>query len=334
GRNVWLRDLGRVRALARSIERVAAEFGDIEVLHAHSPMLCGLAALQAGAALRVPVVYEVRGLWEEAFVQGSFLRRFGLRYQLARRLDGRVCQRADAVVAISESLRSDLIRRGIPGDKVTVVPNAVDTEVFTPREVSVQQRSDLGLSEGPLVLYLGAVRHYEGVEVLLRAFSSVRSRVPRAHLAIIGAGEASQQIASLAAECGEGVTVMPAVPHESVADFYAAADVVVYPRLSTRATELITPLKPLEAMAMAKAIVASDVGGLREILTDGVTARLVPPGSADTLAAAIVELLEDDSERRRLGEAARETVSRGSTWRQVVQRYMKVYESVVPARQG
>ncbi|MCJ7751533.1 MAG: glycosyltransferase [Armatimonadetes bacterium] len=161
GRNVWLRDLGRVRALARSIERVAAEFGDIEVLHAHSPMLCGLAALRAAAALRVPVVYEVRGLWEEAFVQGSRRRRFGLRYRLARRLEGRVCRRADSVVAISEGLRRDLQDRGIRGDKIAVVPNGVDTEVFTPREVSVQQRSDLGLSEGPLVLNLGAVRHYE-----------------------------------------------------------------------------------------------------------------------------------------------------------------------------
>jgi glycogen(starch) synthase len=333
GENVWLRDLRRVHRLARSIERAAADLGGVEVLHAHSPMLCGLAALRAGAALRVPVVYEVRGLWEEAFVQGSFLRRFGLRYRLARRLDGRVCQRADAVVAISEGLRRDLCHRGIRDDKITLVPNGVDTEAFEPREAPAQGRSDIGLSEGPLVLYLGAVRHYEGVEVLLRAFCSVRSRMPRAQLVIIGAGEASERIASRAAECGENVTVMPAVPHDSVTDFYATADVVVYPRLSTRATELVTPLKPLEAMSMGKAIVASAVGGLREILTDGVTARLVPPGSAEALADAIFEVLEDDSERQRLGEAARETVTREFTWRQVVQLYIKVYESVVPARQ-
>ena len=245
-----------------------------------------------------------------------------------------MCRSADSVVAMSEGLRRDLQHRGIRGDKITVVPNGVDTEAFAPREASAQERSGLGLPDGPLVLYLGAVRQYEGVDVLLRAIGSVRARMPQARLVIIGAGEATQQIASLAADCGEGVTVRPAVPHESVADFYAAADVVVYPRLSTRVTELVTPLKPLEAMAMAKAIVASDVGGLREILTDRTTARLVPPGSAETLAGAIVELLEDDSERRRLGEAARRTVSRGSTWRQVVKRYMKVYESVVAARQG
>jgi len=332
GGNVWLRDLRRVRILARLIERVADRLGDVEVIHAHSPMLCGLAALRARSTLKIPVVYEVRGLWEEAFVQGASRRRFRPRYQLARYLEGRVCRRADTVVVISEGLRSDLRDRGLRSERIAIVPNGVNLEAFNPRGTPVQGRIGLGLPEGPLILYLGALRDYEGVDILLRAFSAVRSHVPRARLAIVGDEDAGGRIAALATKCGEGVTLRPAVPHKTVPDYYATADVVVYPRLSTRATELVTPLKPLEAMAMAKAIVASDVGGLREMLTDGATARLVPPGSADALAGAIVDLLESEAKRQRLGAAAREAVGERFAWRQIVACYIGIYKSVRPAR--
>jgi PEP-CTERM/exosortase A-associated glycosyltransferase len=327
-RGVWLRDARRVAVLAEKIVEIAGQLGAVDVLHAHSPMLCGLAALRAARRLRLPVVYEVRGLWEEAMVERSPVRRLGLRYMLARAAEGRVCRQADAVVTISAGLQDDLDKRGIPRNKIYVVPNGVDTDGFTPRPEAVGWRARYGIAQGPVVLYLGAIRAYEGIDTLLQAFPSIRVRLPSSQLLIVGAGEDRDRIASLAARLGDDIAVLPPVPHDAVQDFYAAADVVVYPRLSTRATELVTPLKPMEAMAMAKAIVASDVGGLREILSDGVTARLVAPGSPDALAGAVQGLLGDEGERRRLGQTARRTVLDRFDWTIVARRYVELYRGL------
>jgi len=309
-RSVWLRDWSRCRVLARRIREIASARGDVRLIHAHSPVLCGLAAIQAGRRLGLPVVYEVRGLWEEA------MRGRSLRYRLARRTEAAVCARADAVVAICRGLRDDLVKRGVAPAKLHIVPNGVDAARFTPAAE---------LPGGPRVLYLGALRAYEGLELLLEAFSVVRRSAPQVQLLIVGQGEHRARIAEAARAVGEGATVAPPVPHSEVQALYAAAHAVVYPRLSTRATETVTPLKPLEAMAMAKAIVASDVGGLRELLCDGRTARLFAAGSAAALAGALAEVLGDAGLRRRLGEAAREA-ARELDWARVVRRYLDVYE--------
>ena len=172
-RSPWARDLRRVRALAARSVALAAE-REVQVLHAHSPVLCGLAALQAGRRLGRPVVYEVRGLWEEAL--GS---RLHPRYLLARSLELRVCRKASAVVAISEGLRCDLVSRGVPAARVRVMPNGVDTEVFSPRPPPADFRHFLGLGNGPLALYLGALREYEGTGVLLEAWPEIAGADPR-----------------------------------------------------------------------------------------------------------------------------------------------------------
>lgn len=326
--SLWSRDVRRVKRLANRVAQIAADLADVELLHAHSPMLCGMAALRARRRLALPVVYEVRGLWEETMVRDRGRGRLSPRYLLARTMERRVCRRADAVVTISKGLRTDLIQRGVPADKIRIVPNGVDTETLAPRRESPGWRSDRGLSEGPLILYLGALRRYEGIAVLIEAFAGLKSEVPSAQLLIVGQGEDRDRIEGRANALGQGVAVLPPVPHDSVAEFYASADVVVYPRLSTRATELVTPLKPLEAMAMGKAIVASDVGGLRELLADGETAHLVRPGSVGALAKALLALLGDEAERRRLGHKARQVVQERFDWRTVVQPYGEIYRAV------
>jgi PEP-CTERM/exosortase A-associated glycosyltransferase len=329
-RSPWLRDLRRVRTLATRIVEIAADRGDIRLLHAHSPMLCGMAALRAARRLGLPIVYEARGLWEEAIAERAAGRRLHPRYLLARAFELRVCRQASAVVAISEGLRGHLISRGLPAEHVWVIPNGVDAGAFAPRTPPPGFRRSLGLGEGPLVLYLGALRRYEGLETLLDAWPTITARVPTAHMVIVGDGEHRSRIGERAKTLAPSVVILPPVPHDAVGDFYAAADVVVYPRLSTPATEIVTPLKPLEAMAMGKAILASDVGGLRELLTDGGTARLVRAGSPAALAETCVELLSDAELRDRLGRRAREHVIAHHQWRQVGERYCDLYASVAP----
>ncbi|MFB3879852.1 MAG: glycosyltransferase family 4 protein [Armatimonadota bacterium] len=321
-RLVWLRDSARVRAVARRIEEIAKERGDLKLLHAHSPVLCGMAALRAGRALGLPVVYEVRGLWEEAMP-----RHWSVRYRMARAMETRVCRRADGVVTISEGLKREFVGRGVREAKVHVVPNGVDAEQFRPMAADAQWRAERQLGDGPLVVYLGALRGYEGVDLAMEAMPRVRERFPRARLIVVGEGQAGPMLEARAREMGDGVALLPPVAHAEVARWYAVADVVVYPRRSTRATQLVTPLKPLEAMAMGKAVVASDVGGLLELIRDGETGRLFPAESVSALAEAIIELLADEALRTRLGERASRWAREERDWRSIVPRYQEVYEA-------
>jgi len=324
GRSVWLRDRERVTRLASRIEEIAAARGDLRALHAHSPLLCGLAARRAARRLGLPMIYEVRGLWEEG------LRRSGLparvRYRLARWMEVSLARAADAVVVISRGLKQEFVRRGVPEAKLHIVGNGVDPRVFSPRTPSPEWRARRDLSDGPVLLYLGALRAYEGVDLLLAAFPDVRRHHPQAQLLIVGDGEARGELAAQE-DPAAGIHVLPPAPHEDTPEYYAAADLVVYPRRATRAAELVTPLKPLEAMAMGKTIVASDVGGLRELLTEGETARLFPAGSAEALVRACRELLSDEAARRRLGERARQVAVEQYDWRNVVARYLEVYRA-------
>jgi glycosyltransferase involved in cell wall biosynthesis len=322
-RLVWLRDRARVRALARRIRDIAKERGDVNLLHAHSPVLCGMAALQAGRALGLPVVYEVRGLWEEAMARRR------LRYRLARAMETGVCRQASAVVTISDGLKREFVSRGIPEAKIHLIPNGVDSEQFQPVAADPRWRAERGLNAGPLLLYLGALRDYEGVDLLFDALPRIRGRFPAAKLAVVGDGEAKHAFAERARALGQAVALLPPVPHSEVKQCYASADIVLYPRRSTRATELVTPLKPLEAMAMGKPIVASDVAGLRELLTDGETARLFPAGSAAALADAVTELLANGPLRSRLGDSARQAAREQRDWRIIVPRYRDVYAAAI-----
>jgi len=323
---VWLRDTARVRALARRILEIVRQRNDVTLLHAHSPVLCGMAALRAGRKLGLPVVYEVRGLWEEAMPRRS------LRYRLARALETRVCRQAAAVVAISEGLKREFVRRGLAEARIHVIPNGVDTGAFRPTAPDRQWRAAYRLGDGPVVLYLGALREYEGVDLLLDALPPIRNRFPAVKLVVVGDGEAKQALSERIRDLGESAALLPSVPHSQVMQWYALADVVAYPRRATRATELVTPLKPLEAMAMGKPIVASDVGGLRELLSDGETALLFPAGSREALAEAITELLTNEALRLRLGQAARRTVCDQRDWRMIVPRYRAVYAAASAAR--
>lgn len=326
--SVWLRDAARVRELAARIEEVVAARGDVQLLHAHSPVLCGTAALGAGRGLGLPVVYEIRGLWEEAAVRGAPWRRWMPRYRIARAWETRVCRAADAVVALSDGLRREFLARGVAEDRIHIVPNGVDPRVFHPREGVASWRAAHGLSEGPVILYMGALRNYEGVDLLIEAYSKVQEHHPTAQLLIVGDGEAKERIRERVQSGGAGMRLSPIVPHEETPWYYAAADVVAYPRLSDRATERVTPLKPLEAMAMGRAIVASDVGGLRELLGDSESARLFPAGSREALASALIELIEDDEGRRALGENARRAALQRYDWRAIVPGYVTIYRAV------
>ena len=265
-----------VSALERRLQDVVARVQP-DILHAHSPALNGLAAIKVGKRAGIPVVYEVRAFWEDAAVDHGTSKEWGMRYRLTRLLETFVLKKADRVTTICEGLRSDIVARGVAADKVTVIPNAVDLDKFTlggARDESLVEKLAL---QGKTVLgFIGSFYAYEGLNLLLRALPMILERTPDTRLLLVGGGpeEAAlrQQVKQLALT--EKVIFTGRVPHDQVQSYYDLVDVFVYPRLSMRLTDLVTPLKPLEAMARGRLVVASDVGGHRELRSEEHTSEL------------------------------------------------------------
>ena len=326
-----LGELDGVERLARRIRETAAE-GSIDVIHAHSPVLGAMAAHRAARPLGVPVVYEVRALWEDAAVDHGTQRLGSPRYRATRWLEGRAVRKAAAVTVICDGLRREFVSRGVPESKITVIPNAVNVEDFRPggaRDEALARK--LGIEGARVLGFIGSFYSYEGLLLLVEAFPRILEQVPTARLLLAGGGpeDATLRDAARARGIADRVVFAGRVPHEAVGAYYDLIDLLVYPRLSTRTTEMVTPLKPLEAMAQGRVFLASDVGGHRELIEDGKTGVLFRAGDAQALATAAVGLLRDEARWPALRAAGRAFVERERTWAASVRRYEGVYAAAM-----
>ena len=299
-----------------------------DVLHAHSPCLNGIAAIRAGRKFGIPVVYEVRAFWEDAAVDHGTSTENGLRYKLTRGLETYALKRADAVTTICEGLRRDIVERGIPANKVTVIPNAVDIDKFAVGgEADQDLKRQLGLAGHRLIGFIGSFYAYEGLDVLLRAVPALVARAPDLRVLLVGGGPQDANLRQLAKDLNiaDKVVFTGRVPHDHVQKYYDLLDVLVYPRQSMRLTDLVTPLKPLEAMAQGRILAASSVGGHRELITDGKTGILFAPDDPAALANKVGDLLDAQSTWPALRLAGREYVEVERNWPVSVARYKNIY---------
>jgi glycogen(starch) synthase len=327
GRVRYLGELGLMVSLVGRILRVARD-EDVQVLHAHSSVLNGLPALWAARRLGIPMVYEARAFWEDAAVDHGTTREGSVRYRVSRMLEGILFKRADAVVVIAVAMREEILRRGVTPRRVTVVPNGVDAERFVPMDRSDRLAGQLGLGNGIVLGFIGSFYHYEGLRFLVEAVPELRKRLPGAQVLLVGGGEEEAALRALSRPMADSVIFAGQVPHDRVREYYSVIDIFVCPRRRMRLTELVTPLKPLEAMAMKRPILASDVGGQAELIEDGITGLLFPAESRSAFVEAAGRLGSDPEARRRMGERARASILRERTWREVVGRYVSLYKSL------
>jgi len=327
-----LQEIALMHATSTRLDEVILEVRP-DVLHAHSPVLNALPALQAGRRHGIPILYEVRAFWEDAAVDHGTSSEWGLRYRLTRVLETYAMRRADHVTTICEGLRKEIIGRGISAEKVTVIPNAVDPNAF-PFDVKpdLPLRRSLGVDGATLVGFVGSLYAYEGLDLLIEALPGVLSVRPDVKVILVGGGPHEgalrRQVAARGLE--NHVTFAGRVPHEEVPRYYSIIDVLAYPRRSMRLTELVTPLKPLEAMAQGKALVASDVGGHKELIRDGETGLLFRAGSVASLEETLVALLGDRERQAHLRAAGRRYIEGERTWATSIDRYRPVYRLLAP----
>ncbi|MCK6552620.1 glycosyltransferase [Myxococcota bacterium] len=312
--------------LGRRILDVAAHERP-DVIHAHSSILCGIPAWLAARELGIPCVYEIRAFWEDAAVDTGTNRLGSPKYTAIQTAETALARRADAVIALCEGIRTELVLRGVPKEQLFVVPNGVDTERFSPctRDESVAAR--WGLTGKTVVGYLGTFAPFEGVRYLVEALIELVRERDELRGLVVGEGATYELCRAMAERAGVADRIVHPgkVPPADVPGLYSVVDVLAYPRDRQRITELVTPLKPLEAMAMGKAVVVSDVGGLLELVEDGVTGLVHRAEDPSDLAQKLRRLADDPGLRARLGAAARAHVVRERRWTDLVQRHTAVY---------
>lgn len=317
-----------IQSLTKRLDEVIAK-EQPDILHAHSPALNGIAALYAARKHGLPVMYECRAFWEDAAVDHGTSKEQSLRYRVTRALETFVFRRSDAITTICEGLRAEIISRSLPPEKVTVIPNAVDLDQFaTCRQPDPALAGTLGLHGKTVIGFIGSFYAYEGLTLLLRALPDILRHAPDVRLLLVGGGPQKKELKILSQDLGlsKHVIFTGRVAHQDIARYYDMIDMLVYPRLSMRLTDLVTPLKPLEAMAQGKLVVASDVGGHRELIQDHSTGILFPAGDPDALSHTLIQLLRNRAAWPPLQAAAPRFVEQHRSWPASVARYRPIYD--------
>ncbi|HEX8667961.1 MAG TPA: TIGR04063 family PEP-CTERM/XrtA system glycosyltransferase [Allosphingosinicella sp.] len=323
-----LREWREVRALERRLEEVVEAWRP-DQLHVHSPVLNALAALPVAKRRGLPLLYEIRAFWEDAAVGNGTGREGSARYRVSKALETWACSRADSVAVICEGLRRDLVARGIKPAKIIVSPNGVDMSLFgNPLAPDLNLARRLGLEGADVVGFIGSFYDYEGLDDLIAAMPLLMGKRPKAHLILVGGGpmEEALKAQAQASPARERIHFVARVPHHEVDRYYGLIDILAYPRKAMRLTELVTPLKPLEAMAQRKLVVASNVGGHRELIEDGVTGTLFPAGDPQALCDALDTLFANRAQWDGRRDVARRFVERNRNWASNISNYMPAYQ--------
>ena len=330
--------LGEMAGIVALAKRIAAAVDSFkpDIIHAHSPVLDAIAALIVARRRGLPLVYEIRAFWEDAAVGNGTGTQGSLRYRATRLLETWAVRRADAVAVICDGLRGDLIARGIDAGKIMVSPNGVDLGLFghpPPRDDVLA--AALGLDGADVVGFIGSFYDYEGLDDLIAAMPALVATRPGARLLMVGGGpmDAPLRAQAAASPVAGAIRFVGRVPHDEVERYYSLVDILAYPRKRMRLTDLVTPLKPLEAMAQGRLVAASDVGGHRELIRDGDTGTLFTPDDPAAIANALSGMFADRTVWEARRERARLFVANERNWSSNISRYMPVYQRLMTAAQ-
>jgi len=300
-----------------------------DIIHAHSPSLNGLAALWASKSLKKPIIYEVRAFWEDAAVDLDSFKYNSLKYRISKFVETCLLKKVNHITTICHGLNNDLIKRGIDQDKITIIPNGIEINKFPllkTKDMKLINKYDL--SNKFVIGFIGSFYHYEGIDDLIHLMSMLRED-PSYKLLLVGSGPVFPKIESLVrANKLSNVELIGKVNHAEIISYYSIMDVLVYPRKSIRLTELVTPLKPLEAMALGIPVIGSDIGGLRELINHGVTGLLFKSGDLIDLKEKIISLRNNSDLRFMYINSARKNIVEMRDWKNITRDYHKIYNSI------
>jgi PEP-CTERM/exosortase A-associated glycosyltransferase len=319
-------------ALAKRIVQVARD-AEVDLLHAHSPALNGLATRRAAKQLKKPWIYELRYYEQDAAVDSGQTNYYSLRYNLARQMEEKALKQADLAITTSTSMQKELQARGFSSRKLLEVPEGVDTRMFHPRPPDAELIDRHHLAGKTVVGFIGSFYKYEGLDRLMTVMIYLLRERRDLKLILAGSGEVEAQLrARVPREWHDHFIFTGRIEQEDILRYYSVIDICVYPRLSTRMTELTTSIRPLEAMSMERAVIGSNVGGIAELIRHNKTGLVVETDDRVTLGASISHLVNNPNERKEIGKRARAQVIKQRDWASIALKYADIYQRVVSVK--
>ena len=304
-----------------------AEQQPFDIVHAHNSLIYGEAASKLARKFNKPFILELHALSQEysVGVLGN------IKSSYIQRVDRRLLRRCDRVITLTQSLKEWIANfYKVPHSKISVVPNGADIEQFSPgndcRIAAEKLRHQLGIN-GEIVMYGGVMDRMNGTNELPKIIPQIIRDRPSVYFIFVGHGPEEKRLISFSKQYSNNVKFLPMVPYEEMPAYYQMCNVFILPRPSTISTETLIPLKLLEAMAMEKPVLGSNVGGIGEVITHGQNGYLFQKGNIDDFKNTLLEVL--DADNAQIGRNARKTVVDNYTWDNSVKILQKVYEDLV-----
>ena len=305
-------------------------------IHSASNFVVGLAGARAAKALGIPSIYEIRGFWH--LTQST--KREGYEgsdhYKLSERFEIETAKESDYVFTITKALKDILVENGVEESKISVLPNAVDASKFKIIPKDVELEKELGFENKVVIGYIGSFVDYEGLDLLLEACSILKEKHGDIfRLLLVGDGDTMQLLrrTSRFLQLEDQVVFTGRIPHDEVQKYYSLIDIAPLPRKGLRVCELVSPLKPFEAMGSGKVLVVSSVQALAEIVDDGVTGMVFEKDNSADLAAKLETAILDENLRKQIGNDANKWVMENHSWEVISDRVTKIYDEILEGKQ-
>lgn len=302
------------------------------VLHTTTDFSNALAVMSVAEAFALPWVYEVRGQLADTWASTRpDHARNSERFRLFKEREAYVAARATHVLTLGEAMKSELVSKGVPSEKISIAPNAVGDSYL--EEPIRRSEAHLALDLPSEHQYVGTVSSlvaYEGLDLLIRAAAELIPKNPKLRVLIVGSGVESNNLKELSKSLGifEYCIFPGRVPRDEARTYHCALDIFVVPRRNLSVTQAVTPLKPVEALACEVPVIAADLPALRELVMHGETGLLVKPDDSHRLAEAIRTLLNDPSKRASMGAAGRKKMLAERTWTANAQKLSATYKLI------
>lgn len=302
-----------------------SEIGSVDIIHAHTPAIALNEAKQLNGLYNRKLIYEVRGFWNLSLENKT--------YEVINLVRDEIeaCRKADKCIAICQGIADVLIEGGIDSRKIEIVPNAVELINPTIEVQDIELKNNLKLQDKLVYGYISTIRWFEGIQTIIKAWPKILEQIPNAVFILIGDGPYLGKLKSMIKELGieNSFLVLGKIPHNKILSYYSLIDIFVVPRINVPVSNIVTPLKPLEAMINSKPIIVSDVNALKEIVIDRKTGMYFRADDHNHLSEICIKLGKDDELRTRLGEDARVWVEENRTWGKIAEQYYEIYKSIL-----
>ncbi len=310
------------------------EIQKIDLIHAHSPARFAKYGYKIAKSKNIPFIYEVRYFPEDSAVASEKYKKDSFKYKRKHKKETKLMKKADAVITLGKAMKNDIKNRGIAEEKIYIVPNGVDAKKFVPLEPNQCLKKKLGIEKKEVIGYIGSIRRMEGIEILLKSFSLLEKKINNIKLLIVGPIRPISYLESLKnyskiLNIKKDVIFTGMVPYEEVNNYYSIIDIFVIPRLNTRENRLVTPLKPLEVMAMGKVLLASDLPALNELIKHNISGDLFKVENSKALAIKLEKYLKTPEKAKMLKQSAREYVVNNYSWSEIVKKYIPIYDKLL-----